>query len=117
MNFHEECQNLLDRYVACYREGDAAGCASVYAVNAEMYSPFGPSSIGRHAIAMAHEDWVKEGAKNKRIEVLSAGYSDNLGWCVARFRDGTTGSGTSMNIMARQPDGTWEITHCSLNED
>ena len=116
MNFQEECQQLFDQYVACYREGDAAGCASMYAIDAELYSPFGPAAIGRQAIEATHKEWVEDGAENKQITVLNAGKIDDLGWCIARFREGTTGSGSSLNILARQPDGCWDITHCSLNE-
>jgi ketosteroid isomerase-like protein len=116
MNFREECQQLLDQYVSYYREGDAAGCASVYSLEAELYSPFGPPAIGRQAIEATHKEWVEDGAENKQITVISAGYSDDLGWCIARFSEGTTGSGSSMNILARQPDRSWAITHCSLNE-
>ena len=116
MGFQEECQNLLDQYLSCYRARDVKGCASIYVTEAEMYSPFGPPAIGRQAIEAAHKEWVKEGAENKHINVLSAGRSGDLGWCIARFSEGTTGSGFSMNILARQPDGRWAITHCSLNE-
>lgn len=116
MNFQEQCQQLLDRYVSYYRKGDAAGCASVYSSEAEMYSPFGPPAIGRQAIETAHKEWIEEGADSKQISVLSAGSSGDLGWCIANFSEGSTGSGSSMNILARQPDGSWTITHCSLNE-
>ena len=116
MTFQEECQQLLDRYVSCYRKGDAAGCASSYDLDAELYSPFGPPAIGRLAIEVVHKEWVEEGGEDKEIIVLSAGQSDDLGWCIARFSEGSTGSGSSMNILARQTDGSWAITHCSLNE-
>ncbi len=117
MNFQEECQQLLDQYVSYYREDDAAGCASTYVLDAELYSPFGPPAIGRQAIEETHKEWVEEGAANKQVTVLSAGHNDDLGWCVARFSEGATGGGSSVNILARQPDGNWAITHCSLNED
>jgi ketosteroid isomerase-like protein len=88
----------------------------VYCLEAELYSPFGPPAIGRQAIEATHKEWVENGAGNKQVTVLSAGHSDDLGWCIARFGEGTTGGGSSMNILARQPDGGWAITHCSLNE-
>ena len=116
MTFQQECQQLLNRYVSFYRAGDAAGCASVYSADAELYSPFGPAAVGRDAIRATHEDWVQDGADNKALTVLSAGHSGDMGWCVARFSEGTTGTGVSVNILARQPDGRWVITHCSLNE-
>jgi ketosteroid isomerase-like protein len=117
MDLQKEYRQLIDRYVSYYREGDAAGCASVYSLEAELYSPFGPPGIGRQAIEAIHTEWVEDGAEDKQINILSAGHSDDLGWCIGRFSEGTTGSGYSMNILARQPDGSWAITHCSLNEE
>lgn len=116
MSFKEECQKLLDHYVTCYQQGDAKGCASVYSTHAEMYSPFGPPAIGRQAIEDTHAEWVGEGANNKQIAVSSADRNGDLGWCVARFSEGATGEGISLNVLARQADGSWLITHCSLNE-
>jgi ketosteroid isomerase-like protein len=117
MDFKKECQQLIDRYVSYYREGDATGCASVYSLEAELYSPFGPPAIGRHAIEAIHTEWVEDGAEHKQITILSSAHSDDLGWCIGWFSEGMAGSGSSMNILARQPDGSWAITHCSLNED
>lgn len=116
MDFTNDCQTLLDRYVSSYRAGDAIGCASVYSLDAELYSPYGPPAIGRPAIAAMHDQWVEEGGDDKQIEVMSAGCSGDLGWCVARYSEATAGKGSSMNVLARQPDGNWLITHCSLNE-
>jgi ketosteroid isomerase-like protein len=117
MDFQKECQQLIDRYVSYYRKGDATGCASVYRPEAEMYSPFGPPAIGRRAIEAAHKEWVSEGADHKKINVVSAGRSGGLGWCIARFSEDTTDSGSSMNILTRGPDGCWKISHCSLTEN
>ena len=116
MSFKQECQNLYDQYVAFYRSGDAKGCASIFATQAKMYSPFGPPAIGRKAIEEAHADWVEEGAEEKNIFVSSAGCDGELGWCLAEFSEGTTGEGNSLSVLARKPDGRWLITHCSLNE-
>ncbi|WP_271951931.1 YybH family protein [Ruegeria faecimaris] len=116
MSFKQQCQEVFDHYVACYRQGDANGCASVFAAQAEMYSPFGPPSIGRQAIEDTHAEWVAEGGEDKKINVSSAGRDGELGWCLAEFSEGTTGEGVSLNVLERQPDGRWLITLCSLNE-
>lgn len=116
MTFREECQRLLDRYVFSYCEGDAEGCAAIYARNAEMYSPFGPPAVGRQAIEDTHAEWVADGAEDKKIVVLNAERSGDLGWCLAKFSEGATGEGISLNILARQSDGRWLITRSSLNE-
>jgi len=116
MDFKQQCQELLDLYVSFYRQGDAAGCASIYSSSAELYSAFGPPAIGRQAIEETHKEWVQDSADDKRISVLSAGQSDDLGWCIAHFSEDGAGSGISMNILARDGAGHWEITHCSLTE-
>lgn len=108
-------QELLDAYVSSYRAKDAAACASVYAPDGKLFSPFGPPAIGRRAIEATHRDWVEDGAENKEIRVVDAGGSGDVAWCLAHFSEGSTGSGTSLNILERQPDGAWLITHCSLN--
>ena len=116
MTFKATFQKLFDRYVASYRSADAFGCASVFASEAELYSPYGPPVIGRIAIEATHREWVNEGAENKEIDVVDAGGSGNVGWCLAHYREGSTGRGTSLNVLERQQDGDWLITHCSLNE-
>jgi ketosteroid isomerase-like protein len=112
----DDFQELFEAYVSSYRARDAAGCASVYSSDAELYSPYGPAAIGRAAIEAAHREWVEEGGEHKKIIVMSEGRSGDLGWCMAHYSEGSTGNGTSLNILERQPDGNWLITHCSLNE-
>lgn len=109
-------QKLFDEYVASYRAMDAVGCASVFATDAELYSPYGPPAIGRAAIEAIHREWVEEGAENKDINVVDAGGSADVGWCVAHFSEGVTGTGTSLNVVERQSDGNWLISRCSLND-
>nr|WP_321251398.1 nuclear transport factor 2 family protein [uncultured Ruegeria sp.] len=109
-------QELYDGYVDRYRSNDAAGCASYFAENAELFSPYGPAAIGRQAIEDIHSEWVEEGGEDKVIEIVHADINDNVGWCLARYSEGTTGQGTSLNILYKQADGRWLITQCSLNE-
>ncbi|MEP1209238.1 MAG: nuclear transport factor 2 family protein [Rhizobiaceae bacterium] len=118
MDFKNECQGVLDHYLACYRAKDAAGCAGSYSVDAELYSPYGPPAIGRIAIEASHREWLAEdgSGSNKVIEVVSAGLSGDIGWCLAHYSDGPEENGTSLNVLERQADGTWLIRQCSLNE-
>ena len=115
MPFKDDCQKLLDRYLACYRAGDAEGCAAVFTEDAQMFSPFGPPALGRAAIASQHVDWVREGAEDKQVTVLDAGANGDLGWCLASFSEGATGAGVSLNVLRRQSDGAWRIARSSLN--
>ncbi len=82
-----------------------------------MYSPYGPPSMGRQAIEATHAEWVAEGGEDQKTIVAGAGHDGNLGWCLVEFSKGVAGEGVSLNVLARQPDGGWLITHCSLNEN
>ncbi len=116
MPFHDTCQALLDRYVAFYRSGDAAGCASIYADQAQIYSPYGPPALGRQAIELLHRDWVEDGGEDKEIKVLQSGLDGDLGWCLAAFSEADADAGWSLNVLERQPDGGWLIVQSSLTE-
>ena len=115
MSCKTDFQKLFDGYAASYRAGDAAGCASCFVPAAELFSPYGPPAIGRSAIQAIHKEWVKDGAEDKTIVVVNAGSSEDVGWCTAHYSEGATGNGTSLNVLQRQKDGSWLITHCSLN--
>ncbi len=109
-------QQVFDGYVHSYRSRDAAGCASYFTDNAELYSPYGPAAIGRPAIETTHKEWVEEEGEDKAIEVLHADAEGRIGWCLARFSEGSAASGTSLNVLYQQADGKWLIAQCSLNE-
>jgi uncharacterized protein (TIGR02246 family) len=115
-DFAQACQRLFDLYVDSYRKGDAAGCAAIFAPDAEMYSPFGPPAIGRDAIAEQHQDWVAESAESKKLIVVSSGQDGALGWSVATFSEGQTGTGHTLAVLARNAAGDWEIIRCSLSD-
>ncbi|NKB52760.1 MAG: hypothetical protein GKR97_11125 [Rhizobiaceae bacterium] len=116
MSFENDCQKLFDSYVSHYRVGDAAGCSSAFAAEAQLYSPYGAPAIGRPAIEATHKEWLADGGEDKQISVLSSGCSGDLGWCLAQFSEVDADSGTSLNVLERQADGEWLITRCSLND-
>lgn len=116
MSDKRDFQSLFDFYAARYRAGDASGCAALFAPDAELYSPYGPPTVGRAAIEAAHLDWLDDDAETKTIEVVSAGSSGQLGWCLAHFSEGGDGHGTSLNVLQRELGGNWLILRCSLND-
>lgn len=116
-SLRDDLQELLDTYAAAYRAADAAGCAAMFAPECELHSPFAPPARGRSEVEALHRVWTVEGGADKTLAVVGAGGSGDLAWCVAAFSEGpATGSGTSLNVFERQPDGRWLIRICSLNE-
>ena len=117
MPLRNELQAVWDAYVNAYRRRDACACADLFAPNAVLVSPFGPAASGQKEIETLHAEWTLEGGENKMIEMIEFGGSDDLAWCLSKFSEGdAAGEGTSLNILERQPDGTWLIRMCSLNE-
>ncbi|SPH16991.1 hypothetical protein DEA8626_00505 [Defluviimonas aquaemixtae] len=118
MPIRDEFQRLLDRMVAAYRAGDAAGCADCFTEDATIFSPYAPAASGRAAIDALHRDWTGDGGDTKTLRVIDADASGDLGWCLAAYSEGDKNAdGTSLNILARSSDGRWLIRYCSLNSD
>lgn len=116
MSDEQDFQALFNTYATRYRAADASGCAVLFSPGAELFSPYGPPAVGRDAIEAAHLEWFDEAAQTKRIKVVSAGSSGDLGWCLAHYSEGEQGRGSSLNVLERQASGNWLILRCSLNE-
>ncbi|MEM6373829.1 MAG: nuclear transport factor 2 family protein [Pseudomonadota bacterium] len=104
----------LDRMAAAYNAGDAEGCATLFALNAQLHSPFAPPAIGRAAILELHREWVAA-PSNKRFDLIDHGCDGDTAWCLCTFVDGGAAeSGTSQLIFERQTDGAWLARSCCL---
>ena len=113
---HQDLQAVWDRYLSAYKAGDAVGCAACYTPDGEIRSPYGPTAIGRTAIAAQHGEWVKLGGNHKTLTVESAGGSGDVAWCLSHFSEGAeVGNGTNLSVFERQPGGGWLVRQCSLN--
>ena len=116
MSIREELQRVYDLYAAAYRVKNAAGCAAVFTEDGEVFSPYAPPARGRAAVEALHREWTLHGGEDKQLSVVAAGNSGDLAWCLTTYSDALE-SGTSLNVFERQPDSSWLIRVCSLNED
>ena len=103
------------RYAEAYRRADAAGCAAIFTQDCLLMSPYGPVAEGRTAVAAQHAEWLGEGGADKVLEVVRSDQVGDLAWALVRFSEEGE-SGSSLNVMQRQPDGAWLVHICSLNE-
>ena len=113
-----DIRTLLDQMAAAYSAGDAVACAEMFAMNAQLHSPFGPPAVGRPAIEKLHRDWVADSTA-KSFTILDYGSEGALAWCLCRFSEGdVTGDGTSLIVLQQQEDdGAWLIRSCCLHGD
>jgi uncharacterized protein (TIGR02246 family) len=117
MSIKEELQGLMNAMAKAYRAGDAAGCASLFVPDGELYSPYAPPARGRGAIEALHQEWT-QGGENKQLNVIDAGCSGDLAWCHTAYSEGeVSGDGTSLSVLERQANGQWLIRICMLNSD
>ena len=117
MSIHDELQELMNTMAEAYRAGDAAGCASLFDQDGELYSPYAPPARGRAAIESLHQEWTP-GGENKQLTVIDAGSSGDLAWCHTAYSEGDiSGDGTSLSVLKRQANGQWLIRICMLNSD
>ena len=75
MSIRDDLQKLFDLYAAAYQAGDATACATMFALNGELYSPYAPPARGRAAIEALHQVWTQEGGSSKHVIVIDAGGS------------------------------------------
>ena len=118
MDLKNELKALWDVYLDAYRAGDGAGCASIFAEDALLISPYAPPTRGRAAIAALHDEWTAEGGDDKVLDVIRFGGNSEGGWCLARYSEGDNGeAGHSLSTFERNAEGRLQLTICSLNDD
>jgi len=121
----EDVDGLVTALLDALQRHDAAACAALFTEDAVLLSPWGPPAHGAAEIRATHQGWFDEGERNKRLRLLDAGASGDLGYCLLAWAgdylqpDGscTTHSGRSVNVLRRSADGRWKICLSSLNAD
>lgn len=118
-----ELQSVLDLYLASYKANDAGRCASVYAEDGVILSPYGLPAVGRDSIRAEHEAWFQEDETDKTMTVLSASINGDVGFCLLAYsadvqtKDGVTRVyGSSLNSLRKDTTGAWRLCHTSLND-
>jgi uncharacterized protein (TIGR02246 family) len=122
---YAEIQSLVASLLEALRQQDAVACAALFTPDGLILSPYGPPVRGRDAIRATHQAWFEEGETNKRLTLLEARATAELGYCRLAYAgdyfqtDGSysTHSGTSLNILLRQDDGNWRIHISCMNAD
>ncbi|NKK61822.1 hypothetical protein ELH40_08410 [Rhizobium ruizarguesonis] len=111
-------QDLMDRMTASYRAGDAAACAAMFTLDAQLYSPYAAPAFGREAIEALHQEWTHGGVPDKKLQVLQSGGSNDTAWTLNAYsEDGGKVRGNSLAVWQRGRDRVWRIRICSLNDD
>lgn len=113
MAIQDELQAFFDKQAELYRAGDWQACAAMYAQEGCVFSPYSPPAQGMAEVLDLYRRWTTNSDGAKRLIVTDAGTAGNLAWCILRNPD--AGKATSLNVLERQADGSWQIRACSIN--
>ena len=125
MNIRDEMQDLNDKWVRQFGEGDIEACVEMYTENGAIYSPYGPAAVGWDAIRDTFREWHEAGEQNKQVKVLEASSDGAIAYFTATYSgdypqdDGTlvNESGVVLTICSRAPNGSWRMHISGLNSD
>lgn len=125
MNILEEMQDLNNKWVKSFSEGDLESCVEMHTENGKMYSPYSPAALGRDAIRETYKEWHETGEQNKQVKVLEADNDGAIAYFTAKYSgdfpedDGTlvNESGVVLAVCTRASDGSWKMHISSLNSD
>ncbi|WP_433216397.1 YybH family protein [Dactylosporangium sp. CS-047395] len=97
-------EDLSRLFVERANAGDAAGLAALYEVDAVLAYPPGRTTVGRAAIQAVCEEMLKHVPHFEVEEALPTIHHGELALTSTKPKDGTGGR---VQVVRRQPDGTW----------
>lgn len=103
-----------------YDQGDAAGCATVFAEDAIMMPPNQPMVRGKKAIEALIQGWVDTIGGTMSNPMVEFGVDGDLAYQVATYAfmdTQTPDRGKFVEIFRRQPDGSWKVYLTIYNSD
>ena len=107
MSVNEKAQkpeDLTRLFVECANNGDAAGIAALYEVQAVMAYPPGSTTVGRDAIRVLWEKVLAGAPRFEQEPPLPTLVSGDIALTSTPPKDG---AGARAQVARRQPDGTW----------
>ena len=120
-----DLKKVLEDFDAAYNEafnqGDAAGCAAFFTEDVILLAPDQPMIRGRRAFEEIYRSRMENsGGGTHSNELVEYGVEGDLAYQVGTFAITDTNSpeqGKFVNILRRQPDGTWKVTVSIFNSD
>ncbi|MBL8893232.1 MAG: hypothetical protein JNJ53_01445 [Rhizobiales bacterium] len=108
LTFRNELDTIGARFIACYKRGDAMGCAEGYTVDAIILMPGTPPIRGRTEIAASIQAAMDSGLQIESFTTTHAEADGSVGYAT-QIQHGSNGDGHVMLAMRRDEDGLWAI--------
>jgi uncharacterized protein (TIGR02246 family) len=121
MDIKKAIEDLDAAYTKAYNKGDAAGCAAVFSEDVVTLAPGQPMTRGRKALEEIVRSMIDKTSGGKHSnKLVEYGVEGDLAYQVGTYA--VTGTnppeqGKFVNILRRQPDGTWKVYVAIFNRD
>ena len=122
----EDIKRISAERAKAFNEGDAAGIARHFSEKCFLMAPGGqtktdPAQVKAYyqAIFDRYQTGLESGYEDVKVD---GDLAYGRGFAKVRLKDKSTGEETSttakyLNILERQPDGTWKTTHDVWNDN
>ncbi len=121
MDMKKILEDFDDAYNEAFNRGDAAGCAAFFTDDVMLLPPDQPMIRGKKAFVEAYQSRMKENSGGTHSNALvEYGVEGDLAYQVGTFAITDTDppeQGKFVNILKRQPDGSWKVSVSIFNSD
>tara|TARA_B100000029_G_scaffold300098_1_gene293048 strand:+ start:110 stop:472 length:363 start_codon:yes stop_codon:yes gene_type:complete len=113
--------DALDSWFSAYDNGDVEGVISLHTADASLFGNGAPGVNGQQAIRATVQGMLDSGLKHISHEVAEADAREDMGYLLASMSLETPETGKIsakvVDVLMRQPDGTWKFHATCWNLD
>jgi uncharacterized protein (TIGR02246 family) len=121
MDIKKAIEDLDTAYNKAFNQGDAAGCAAVFTEDVITLAPGQPMTRGKKALEGILQSLIdKNSGGTHSNKLLESGVEGDLAYQVGTYALSGANppeQGKFVNILRRQPDGTWKVSVAIFNLD
>lgn len=120
-----DMKKILEDFDAAYNDafnrGDAAGCAAFFTEDVMLLPPGKAMTRGRQAFEETYASRIKDNSGGIHTnKLVDFGVSGDMAYQVGTYAiedSDPPERGKFVNILKRQPDGTWKVSVSIFNSD
>ena len=114
-------EDFDEAYNEAFNRGDAAGCAAFFTEDVMLMAPDQPMIRGRKAFEETYRSRIEQNTGGTHTnELVDFGVEGDLAYQVGTYAiedSDPPERGKFVNVLKRQPDGTWKVAVSIFNSD
>lgn len=119
MDMKKILEDFDDAYNEAFNRGDAAACAAFFTEDVVLLAPDQPMIRGRKAFEETYRSRIAQNSGGTHTnELVEFGVEGDLAYQVGTYAIADADppeQGSFVNILKRQPDGTWKVSVSIFN--